>query len=390
MKILYLLGFTLGLISLQPLWAETPPAPPPTATTALEFTAPPLITSRTAILQDFNSGQVILAKNADERVEPASLTKLMTAYLAFQALASQRIALTDMVKISEKAWRMSGSRTYLDVNTTVPVEILLKGMIIQSGNDASVALAEYIGGSEEKFVELMNQQAKNLGLTHTHYMNSTGLPDPQHYSTTRDLARLAQAIIREFPDYYRWYSEKEFTYHQITQQNRNSLLWQDPSVDGMKTGYTENAGYCLIAAAKRDNTRLISVIMGAENQKIRAQESQDMLDYGFRAFESYQLFPANQALSTERVWQGHTSKLPLGLTTPLYVTVPRGQYAQLRVTVHVNQHLMAPIEIGETLGSLKVSLGRQVLTERPLVALQAVAVGNIAQRLVDYFWLKFQ
>ncbi|OQW95003.1 MAG: serine-type D-Ala-D-Ala carboxypeptidase, partial [Beggiatoa sp. IS2] len=373
MKILNLLVLSIGLITFHTVLGESSPPNPPTP---LEFMAPP-ITSRTAILQDFNSGQVLLAKNADERVEPASLTKLMTAYLIFQVLNSKRIALTDTVKISEKAWRMSGSRTYLDLNTTVPVEILLKGMIIQSGNDASVALAEYVGGSEEKFVELMNQQAKKLGLANTHYMNSTGLPDPQHYSTTRDLARIAQAIIQDFPDYYRWYSEKEFTYNKITQQNRNTLLWQDNSVDGMKTGYTESAGYCLVAAAKRGNARLISVIMGADSQRIRAQESQNMLDYGFRAFESYLLYPENQVLNTERIWQGHTSKLPLGLAAPLYVTVPRGQYAQLKVTVHVNQHILAPVEVGEIQGSLRVSLGRQILTERPLIALQSVTVGNI-------------
>ncbi len=372
----------LGLTLLQPIltFATSVPAPK--------------IAAYAYILQDFHSDKVIMAKNVDKRLEPASLTKLMTAYLVFQKLRAGKIKLTNTVKISKKAWRMSGSRMYIEVDALVSVELLLKGMIIQSGNDASVALAEFIAGSEEAFATLMNEQAQRLGLTSTHYMNSTGLPDKQHYSTARDTARIAEFLIRDFPDYYRWYSEPEFTYNNIPQQNRNLLLRREPpivgiKVDGMKTGYTEAAGYCLVASAKQGEMRLISVVMGTKNEKVRAEESEKMLDYGFRFFETYRLYQAYKPLDIERVWQGNTEQLQLGLSEPLYVTIPKGQQTQLNATGHINRHIMAPVTAGKTYGRLQISLGSQVISERPLVALTEVEVGNLWNKLMDSFLLLF-
>jgi len=247
---------------------------------------PPELSAPAYILQDFYSGKVLMKQNADQRFEPASLTKLMTAYLVFKKLKAGKIKLTDEVLISEKAWRMIGSKMYIEVGKRVPVELLIKGMVIQSGNDASVALAEFVAGTEDAFAALMNQEAQRLGLTNSHFTNSTGIPGEQHYSSAHDLVRLARSLIRDFPEYYHWYSELEFTYNNIKQHNRNVLLWRDPSVDGVKTGYTKAAGYCLIASAKRGKMRLISVVMGAESKKKRHSDSEEMLNYGFHFFET--------------------------------------------------------------------------------------------------------
>jgi serine-type D-Ala-D-Ala carboxypeptidase (penicillin-binding protein 5/6) len=351
--------------------------------------APP-ITARAYILQDFHSGETLMANNADERLEPASLTKLMTAYLIFQKLRANKIQLTQLVKISETAWRMTGSRMYLEVDTSVAIEDLLQGMIIQSGNDASMALAEFVAGSEDAFVSLMNQQAQQLGLTNTHYTNSTGLPHEQHYSTARDLALMARRLIQDFPEYYqRWYSKREFTYNNITQPNRNQLLWQDPTVDGVKTGYTASAGYCLISSAKRGNMRLIAVIMGNKSSKERTQGSKAMLDYGFRFFETYPLYQAKQPLTTERVWQGKVNQIQLGLGETLYVTLPKDQQQKLNASIKVDKYLKAPIEAGKAYGTLKINLGEQVITKRPLVALASVEPGQLWKKLTDSFLLFF-
>jgi len=350
----------------------------------------PPIAATAYILQDFHSERVLLAKNVDQRLQPASLTKLMTAYLVFEKLRQGQFHLSDLVKISEQAWKMPGSRMYLEVNTQVPVELLLQGMIIQSGNDAAVALAEFSAGSEAAFVKLMNQRAQELGLKNTHYVNSTGWPDETQaqYTTAKDLAYLASLIIRDFPEYYPWYSQREFTYNNITQSNRNLLLWQDPSVDGMKTGYTEGAGYCLVASAKRGEMRLISVVMGTHSGKVRAAESQKMLDYGFRFFETYRLYQAREPLNTERVWQGTQDKLPLGLSVPLYITVPKGQYEQLNATLRINQkYITAPVKAGEKVGTLTISLGHEVVSKQPIIALSSIEVGSPWKKLVDYFLL---
>ena len=351
--------------------------------------APP-IAARAYILQDFHSGETLMANHADERLEPASLTKLMTAYLVFQKLQANKIQLTQPVKISETAWRMTGSRMYLEVGTSVAIEDLLQGMIIQSGNDASMALAELMAGSEAAFVSLMNQQAQQLGLTNTHYTNSTGLPHEQHYSTARDLAMMAKRLIQDFPEYYRrWYSKREFTYNNITQPNRNQLLWQDPTVDGVKTGYTTSAGYCLISSAQRGHMRLIAVVMGNKSSKERTQESKEMLDYGFRFFETYPLYQAKQPLTTERVWQGKVNQIQLGLGETLYVTLPKDQQQQLNASIKVDKYLKAPIEAGKSYGTLKINLGEQVITKRPIVALASVEPGQLWKKLTDSFLLFF-
>lgn len=385
MKIFNSLLFSFTLLYSSSIFAETAlnliPTPPP-------------ITARAYMLQDFHSSEVIMAKNVDEPLDPASLTKLMTAYLVFQRLQSGKIKLTDTALVSEKAWRMTGSRMYLEVDSRVSIQLLLQGMIIQSGNDASVALAEFIAGTEEAFVNLMNEQAQRLGLSHTHYTNSTGLPDEQHYSTVRDLMRMAQILIHDFPEYYRWYSEREFTYNNITQANRNLLLRRDSPVDGikidgMKTGYTETAGYCLAASARLGKMRLISIVMGAKSNALRLRESEQMLDYGFRFFETYRLYQAYQPLDMERVWQGSTAQLQLGLEKPLYVTIPIGQSGQLSTTGYIDKYIMAPVIAGETYGTLKINLGDKVISERPLIALSAIDSGNLWNRLIDSVFLFF-
>ncbi|WP_069472465.1 D-alanyl-D-alanine carboxypeptidase family protein [Candidatus Marithrix sp. Canyon 246] len=356
---------------------------------AISASSPPDIEARSYILQDFHSGEVLVEKDADKAVEPASLTKLMTAYIVFNQLQVGKIKLTDKVKISEEAWRMGGSKMYLEVNSMVTIKDLLKGMIIQSGNDASIALSEHIAGNEEEFASLMNKTAERLGLTNTHYTNSTGLNDPQHYSSARDVAKLAYFLIRDFPEYYRWYSQKQFTYNNITQHNRNLLLRRDPSVDGMKTGFTKAAGYCLAASAKRKNMRLISVVLGTANQKARATMSKKLLDYGFRAFKTYALYPAYHALSSERVWQGDITQLKLGLKEAFYITVPRGQYSKLRATLYIDKYITAPVTALKSYGSLKIRLDDKIILKRHLVALSSVEKGSFGKRMIDSFLLLF-
>ena len=350
----------------------------------------PAIDARGYILLDFHSGHVMAERNADERMEPASLTKLMTAYAVFYELRAGHIHLEDKVRISKKAWRMPGSRMFVEVGSEVPVEQLLQGLIIQSGNDASVALAEYAAGAEDTFVTLMNEHARNLGMKNTHFANATGLPHPDHYSTPHDMAILAAALIHEFPEYYHWYSTKEFSYGGITQHNRNLLLWRDNSVDGMKTGHTESAGFCLVASAKRNDMRLISVVMGTKSENARAYESQKLLNYGFRFYETHKLYDAQQPLKAMRIWKGDSDTIALGLTKPLYITVPRGQYDKLNASLTVDSSIVAPAEKGQRLGTVNIKLGDEVLVERPLVALESVGEGGLWHRLVDNVRLMFQ
>jgi serine-type D-Ala-D-Ala carboxypeptidase (penicillin-binding protein 5/6) len=351
---------------------------------------PPSIGAKAFILEDFDSGRIIADKDPNKPVEPASITKLMSAYAVFKELRSGNIALGDMVTISEKAWRTPGSRMFVEVGKQVSVEDLIQGMIVQSGNDATVALAEYIAGSEDSFAALMNRHAEALGLKDTHFVNSTGLPDPQHYMTARDIALLAAAIIREFPEYYKWYSQKKFTFNDITQYNRNKLLWRDDSVDGMKTGHTDSAGYCLVTSAKKDNMRLISVVLGTDSEKARADASQALLNYGFRFYETHKLYDAGQQLATARVWEGETDTVSLGLNSPLYATVPRGQYKALAASMTINNRIMAPVNKDETLGSVQVQLGDAVIAGKNLVALQGVGEGSFWQRIVDKALLYFE
>lgn len=351
--------------------------------------SPPKLAATGYILLDYRSGQVLAAHRVEQRLEPASLTKMMTAYVVSHELASGNIALDDQVRVSEKAWRMPGSRMFIEVGTQVGVEKLLKGLIIQSGNDASVALAEHVAGSEEGFVPMMNSHAKRLGLSGTHFANSTGLPHSDHYTTPQDMAQLAAALIRDFPDHYDWYSEKHYSYNNITQNNRNLLLFRDKSVDGIKTGHTESAGYCLVASAERKNMRLISVVMGTNSEKARAQESQKLLNYGFRFFESHDLYAANEPLKQMRIWKGASETLQLGLNEPLYVTVPRGQYKKLSASLNVDRTIIAPADRGQRFGSVNISLGDEVLAERPLVALHEVEEGGLLQQLKDNVLLMF-
>jgi len=360
------------------------------AAAALNVPPPPTVNARAYILMDYDSGQILADSKADERMEPASLTKLMTSYVIYKEMRDGRIKLNDMVTISEHAWRMGGSRTFVPVGKKVSVEDLLKGMIVQSGNDATVALAEYVGGSESVFVSLMNQEAKRLGMTGTHFVDSTGMPNSDHYTTARDLAVLTRAMIREFPDHYQLYSMRTFTFNGITQHNRNKLLWRDKSVDGVKTGHTESAGYCLVASALQDNMRLISVVLGTDSEEARAEESEKLLSYGFRFYETHRLYAANKPLSTVRIWKGETEKLPVGLQHELYVTIPRGEYAKLDAQMKLKQPIIAPASKGALYGSLNVSLDGQTVVVKPLVALQDVAEGGLFQQMMDDIKLWFE
>jgi len=352
--------------------------------------AKPDVQAKAYILTDFNSGYVMAENNADARIEPASLTKMMTAYVVSTELDAGHIHLQDKVHISEKAWRQEGSRMFVNVNSDVTVEELLKGLIIQSGNDAAVALAEYVAGSEEAFTSLMNRQAQRLGMKNTHFANCTGLPNPDHYSTARDLALLSAAIIRDFPDHYSWYAAHEYTYNNIRQTNRNLLLFRDPTVDGIKTGHTESAGFCLVASAKRGEMRLISVVVGTTSDALRSSESQKLLGYGFGFFETHKLYAENQPLKTLPLWKGASNTIDVGLATPLYVTVPRGYYKDLSAALNVQKNIIAPVRKGAALGSVVVRLGDQTLTTQPLVSLRDMPEGGLFTRLIDSARLWFE
>ena len=350
----------------------------------------PSVGAKGYLVEDFLSGQAIAEKNADQPLEPASITKLMSAYVIFSEIRNGSLALSDKVRISEKAWRTQGSRMFVEVNTQVSVADLIKGMIIQSGNDATVALAEQIAGTEASFAALMNTYAQQLGLTHSHFVNSTGLPDKEHYTTARDIIRVARALIREFPEYYQWYSQKQFTYNDITQYNLNKLLWRDESVDGLKTGHTDSAGYCLVTSAERDGMRLISVVLGTKSEEARADASQSLLNYGFRFFETHKLYDGNTKLTTAKVWKGVTDAAELGLAESLYITIPRGEYNNLDASMQLQEQIVAPVTQGQTLGHVVIKLADKPVTEKDLVALQAVDEGNFWQRIVDEGLLYFE
>ncbi|UOA10336.1 D-alanyl-D-alanine carboxypeptidase family protein [Methylobacter sp. S3L5C] len=350
-----------------------------------DITTPPApnIAATAFILQDFHTGKVMAENNADAKLAPASLTKIMTVYVAFRELGNGHLHLEDSATISEKAWKTAGSRMFIELGNQVKVEDLLKGIIIQSGNDASVALAEHVAGSEATFADMMNQHAARLGMVNSHFKNSDGLPMEDHYTSARDLAILTTALIKEFPDYYRWFSQKEFTFNKITQQNRNKLLSRDESVDGVKTGFTDDAGYCLVASALREDMRLVSVVMGAKNANARANENQTLLNYGFRFFESHRLYEGKKTLDEPRIWKGATKTLPLGLAEDIYATIPRRQYKDLKAVINVDKKITAPVAEGAKLGSVKVTLNDEVIVDKDLVALKAVDQGNIIQRLMD-------
>ena len=356
---------------------------------AVLIPSPPQIAGSSWVLMDPLSGRVIMEHNSNERLPPASLTKMMTAYIVERELDEGRISMSDMVPISVKAWRTEGSRTFVQEGTSVSVEDLLKGVIIQSGNDASVALAEFVAGSEGAFVDIMNQQAQLLGMKDTHFENATGLPSADHFSTAYDLAVLARHIIQDYPENYPLYAQKHFTYNNIRQPNRNSLLWRDDSVDGLKTGHTEEAGYCLVASAKRGETRLIATVMGTSSSEARAQEVQKMLNYGFRYFETERLFRAGQELMASRVWGGQADEVSVGMPEDVYVTIPRGSREQLESVVDLDSVIKAPIKVGDELGRVRVVLDGETLVDESVLALTEVPEGGLFKRIWDAIKLFF-
>ena len=352
--------------------------------------APPPVTAQAWLLFDATSGQRLASRNPEGRVEPASLTKLMTAYLAFAAIRSRALAPAQAIRVSERAWRASGSRMFIEPRKPVTVEELLHGMIIQSGNDACIALAEAIAGSEAAFVERMNREAARLGMKDTHFANASGLPDARHYSTAGDLALLAVALIRDYPEYYKLYSEREYRYNDITQLNRNRLLWLDPNVDGMKTGYTESAGYCIVASARRGERRLVSVLIGATSERLRAEESQKLLNFGFQAYEAFRLYEKGQEIGRLAVWKGSERELRAGPAADLYVTVPKGTADKLSARLASEQPLIAPLASGQRVATLRVDLDGKPFGEYPVVALERVEVAGFFRRTWDAVALWFK
>lgn len=381
-RLLPLLLICLSLVS-SPLLAQVPQPDTTAAIPRTVIPSPPRLAASSWILMDADSGRVLAQHNPDQRLPPASLTKLMTAYLVERELETGNISPNDLVPISEKAWRTGGSKMFVEVGDQVPVSELLHGIVIVSGNDASVAMAEYLAGGTEPFADLMNQHAAQLGMTNTHYENPTGLPHDNHYSSARDLSILAQHIINDYPDHYRMYEQKHFTYGGIEQPNRNLLLWRDASVDGLKTGWTEAAGYCLVASAERDDMRLISVVMGTDSKEARAQESQKLLSYGFRYFETLKLYDQGAVLNTPRVWGGDRNALKVGVDEDVFMTVPRNRDQELTAKLDIRSDITAPIAAGEQVGTMEVRLGDEVVGQRPLLALEPVEEGGFFKRIFD-------
>lgn len=351
--------------------------------------APPQLAASGYILMDANTGEVLVEHNADELLPPASLTKVMTSYLVSAEVARGTIKEDELVNISVNAWKMGGSKMFVREGTQVPVIDLLRGVIVQSGNDASVALAEHVSGSEGAFVDVMNQQAQLLGMTNTHFENSTGWPAEGHLTTARDMAILSQALIRDFPEHYGLYAEKYFNYNGINQPNRNRLLFRDDSVDGLKTGHTDEAGFCLVASAKKNGMRLISVVMGTRSDEARAAESQKLLSYGFRYFQTSKVYSGGQALEQARVWGGLSEQVSLGLEKDLYLTTPRGTNDDLDARIFLDDVIKAPISQGQELGKLTVVLGDKTLVDMPLIALESVEQAGFFSRIWDSIKLFF-
>ena len=357
---------------------------------AVPFSPPPPISAKSYMLYDFNSGQTLVGHNEEERIEPASLTKLMTAYLAFAAIRAKTLSLDQTVPVSTRAWKAEGSRMFIEPKKPVTVAELLRGVIVQSGNDACIALAEAVAGSEEVFAQMMNREAQRLGMNNTHFVNSTGLPDPQHYTTAHDLALLSAAVARDFPEDYALYALKDFRYNNIKQSNRNRLLWIDPTVDGMKTGHTESAGYCLVTSARRGPRRLISVVLGAGSDSARVTDSQKLLNYGFQFYDTVRLYEKNQSVAEFRVWKGGANTLKAGFPYDLYVTLPKGQAEKLKASVESRQPLLAPIQAGQQIGTLKLELDGKPYREIPVLALDNVGMAGVFGRGWDTVWLLFK
>ena len=360
-----------------------------TALASAQPVTPPPIAARAYYLVDLLSGQTLAAANENDRAEPASLTKLMTAYLVFAAMKSGKLTPAQEITVPEKAQKATGSRMFLVAGTKVPVSELIQGLVVQSGNDSAITLAEAVAGSEEAFVAMMNAQATRLGLHATSFANASGQPSPNHYSTARDIATLATALIRDFPDRYPLYSQKEFTYNRIAQANRNRLLWTDPTVDGMKTGFTESAGYCLVASARRGERRLLSVLLGAQSDGLRTSESQKLLNFGFQAYETRLLYHKGQAIASLEVFKGTQSKVPLGFQHDIWLTMPRDRFAGVAAVLETRQPLVAPLAAGQKAGIMKLTREHSPVAEFPVVSLEDVPVGGFLSRGWDTLRLLF-
>lgn len=341
------------------------------------------VAAKSFVLRDFQSGQILVSQSPDLKVEPASLTKLMTAYLAFKNIKEKRLSEEQALPVSEKAWKAIGSRMFIDLKVPVTVSELLRGMIIQSGNDASITLAEAMGGSEEAFAELMNKEAARLGMKNSHFLNATGLPDPKHYSTAEDLSVLAAAIIRDFPEFYAIYSTREYKYNNITQPNRNRLLWLDPTVDGMKTGHTDSAGWCLVSSAKRSDRRLISVVLGAASDTVRTIESQKLLNYGFQFYDTRRMYKQGESVTHLEVYKGQEKTVKAGFLHDLFLTLPRSEFEKVQSTLTTTQPLIAPLAKGQEIGMMKLTLGDKTIAEYPVLAVEAVPVAGFFRRTWD-------
>ncbi|MEY3976876.1 MAG: DacC [Pseudomonadota bacterium] len=357
---------------------------------AADAPPPPKVDAPAYILIDQASGRTLASERADERAEPASITKLMTAYVTFRALKEERLKLDELVSISERAWRAEGSRTFLNVGDRVPVEVLLQGMIVQSGNDAATALAERLGGSEDVFGQIMTREAKRLGMKNSNFTNATGLPDPALYTTPRDIAILSRALIDEFPQYYRWYSQREFVWNNIKQGNRNGLLYSDPTADGIKTGFTDSAGYCLASSAKRNGTRMIAVVFGTQSPRIREQASTTLLNYGFAFYETVHLRKVGDAVFKPRVYKGSEQYVSVGPASNVEVTVARGTRSRLKTSTTLNEPLVAPLKAGQTIGEMRVLDGKTVVKRVPLVVNDPVPEGGLWAGTRDTFALWFR
>ncbi|MGB6307711.1 MAG: D-alanyl-D-alanine carboxypeptidase family protein [Steroidobacteraceae bacterium] len=377
----------LATLATAPCLAENPA--PPAAAAPTTIPTPPQVDARAFIVVDFRTGKVLAAKDAVARMEPASLTKLMTAYIVFQELAAGKLKLDEQVTVSEHAWRSEGSRTFIELGKPVSVQDLILGMIVQSGNDATIALAERIAGTEETFAQLMNANAQRLGMVGTHFENSSGLPSAQHFMTARDLSLLATAIIRDYPQYYKWFSVREFEHNGIKQQNRNGLLEKDPTVDGLKTGHTDEAGFCLVTSSLRDGMRLVSVVMGSTSMKGRENASAALLNYGFTFYDTKLVVKGGAVLASAHVWKAQRPSVDLGIGDDLYITLPRGEADGIKTATEVQPRLIAPLALDANLGTLRVFVGNETLATRPLHPLKEVAAGGWWRRLIDTIRLWF-
>lgn len=378
-----------GVLPAAGLTGNIPPSTPATNKPLITPSAPTL-NAKAYILIDVNSGKIIAEKNSDEKLPPASLTKMMTLYVISNALHNEQLHLADNVHISRDAWKTGGSRMFVKEGQDVSIQDLLKGIIVDSGNDACVAMAEHVGGSETGFAEIMNQQAQNLGMSNSHFTDSTGLPDPNLYTSAKDLAILGRALINNFPQYYHWYKQKWFTYNGIRQPNRNRLLWRDNQVDGVKTGHTSEAGFCLVSSAKRNNMRLLAVVMGSPTDSARADDSERLLNYGFRFFETHELYKAGQTVTEMPIYKGKTNQLKVGMRTDQYVTIPNGQYQRLSISSKMPKNLQAPIAKGDQVGELVIQFDNKVIANYPLYALQDIPKGGIFVRMKDSIRLSFK